>query len=210
MRKYFLLVIVSCFSFGFITAQSIGDTLNALHYNLHLRDVNTTSKTISGYTEITFVTRIGGLFQVPLNLESLTVDSVVVDGLQHFFNQAEKTMHILFANPLAMNDTITATIYYHGQPFHEDWGGYHFSGDYTFNLGVGFVSIPHNLGKTWFPCVDDFTDRATYDVYTTLESGLMATGGGILTETIDNGDETAAWHWQMVDEIPTYLVTVAA
>jgi len=209
MRKYFLLIIVSCLPSGFIAAQSIGDTLNALHYNIHLQNVNTNSKTISGYTEINFVTRIEGLFQVPLNLESLTVDSVIVDGLQHFFNQAEKTMHILFANPLAMNDTITATIYYHGQPFHEDWGGYHFSGDYTFNLGVGFVSIPHNLGKTWFPCVDDFTDRATYDVYTTLENGLMATSGGLLTETIDNGNGTTTWHWQMVHEIPTYLVSVA-
>ncbi|MDP2723894.1 MAG: M1 family aminopeptidase [Bacteroidales bacterium] len=209
MKKYFLLSLVFGFFGGMSLAQSVGDTINALHYNIHLEHVNTNDRTISGFTEITFVTKLAGLTQIPLDLEALEVDSVVINDTRYFFSQAEKTMHILFANPLIMFDTILAKIYYHGQPFHEDWGGYHFSGDYTFNLGVGFVSIPHNLGKTWFPCVDDFTDRATYDVYTTLENDLMATGGGILTETIDNGDGTTTWHWQMVHEIPTYLVSVA-
>ncbi|MBK9357404.1 MAG: hypothetical protein IPN08_08485 [Bacteroidales bacterium] len=48
-------------------------------------------------------------------------------------------------------DTLLVWVYYHGQPFHESLGGFHFAGTYAFNLGVGFESIPHNLGKTWFP-----------------------------------------------------------
>ncbi|MFA5417003.1 MAG: M1 family aminopeptidase [Bacteroidales bacterium] len=209
MKKYILLYLVFSFVGGISLAQSVGDTINALHYNIHLDHVNTNDRTISGFTEITFVTKLAGLTQIPLDLEALEVDSVVINGNRHFFSQAEKTMHILFTNPLMMFDTISAKIYYHGQPFHEDWGGYHFSGDYTFNLGVGFVSIPHNLGKTWFPCVDDFADRATYDVYTTLDNGLTATGGGTLVEVTNNGDGTTTWHWQLAHEIPTYLVSVA-
>lgn len=209
MTKFLsLLILMGFFAFQLV-AQSIGDSIHALHYNIHLQQVNTDAGTISGFTEIDFVTKINGLTEVPLNIQSLTIDSVLIEGESFGFNQDEKTMHIHFASQLGLHDTLTATIFYHGQPFHEDWGGYHFSGDYSFNLGVGFVSIPHNLGKTWFPCVDDFTDRATYDVYTTIENGLTATGGGVLTEIIDNADGSSTWHWKMIHEIPTYLVSVA-
>ncbi|NOY49507.1 MAG: M1 family metallopeptidase, partial [Chlorobi bacterium] len=83
--------------------------------------------------------------------------------------------------------------------------GFHFAGDYAFNLGVGFQSIPHNLGKSWFACIDDFTDRATYDLYATVENSKKAIGGGMLIGSLDNGDGTTTWHWSLTQDIPTYL-----
>lgn len=209
MKQYLLSLIFLFIFSSVLVAQDIGDTLDVLHYDIHITEIQSSNQLIAGYTDLEFVTKIDLLKQIPLNLQSLTVDSVLIDGSLYFFDQGDKVMHILFTDPLGLNDTINASIYYHGTPFHEDWGGYHFSGDYTFNLGVGFESIPHNLGKTWFPCVDNFTDRATYDVYTTLDNELTATGGGTLIETIDHGDGTSTWHWQMIHEIPTYLVSVA-
>ncbi len=209
MKSFSLAFVFLLFFPVMMYTQDIGDTLDVIHYGIHITEVNSNEQKITGYTELTFITKQDQLTQVPFNLQSLTVDSVLIDGVLYFFDQGDRVMHILFSNPLALNDTLNAYIYYHGMPFHEDWGGYHFSGDYTFNLGVGFESIPHNLGKTWFPCVDNFTDRATYDVYTTLDSELTATGGGVLVETIDHGNGTTTWHWQMTHEIPTYLVSVA-
>jgi hypothetical protein len=63
--------------------------------------------------------------------------------------------------------------------------------DYVYNLGVGFDSQPHNLGKTWFPCVDNFTDKATYDVFVTVpNSDTEAICGGNYVGIIENGDGT--------------------
>jgi aminopeptidase N len=74
---------------------------------------------------------------------------------------------------------------------------------------VGFESIPHNLGKTWFPCIDDFQDRAYYDVYATVENGKDAVCGGLLVDVINNGNGTSTYHWALGNTIPTYLASIA-
>lgn len=209
MKRLLVLVLGLCVFFVKSEAQTMADTLDVLHYSIFIHEINTADQTINASADITFVTKADNLTQIPFHLQDLVVDSVIIEGQPYLFSQQEKLMHILFSSPLAANDTIMASIFYHGQPFHENWGGYHFSGDYSFNLGVGFESIPHNLGKTWFPCVDDFTDRATYDVYTTLSDDLTATGGGLLTSVTDHGNGKKTWHWTITHEIPTYLVSVA-
>lgn len=201
-----LILFVSQFVNGQVNA--IGDSIHAVHYNIHLTEVNTADKTISAFTEILITPRINELGYIPLELKSLTVDDVSVNGSPVTFSQQPERIDIQLASSLSLTDTVLVRVDYHGQPFHENWGGFHFSGDYAFNLGVGFVSIPHNLGKTWFPCIDNFTDRATYDLYVTVADTLTAIGGGMWVETIDNGDNTQTWHWHLKAEIPTYLESV--
>ncbi len=192
-----------------INRNDIGDTFHAVHYTIHLNQVDTDNQTISAYTEIRVLPLINNLEYIPLELQDLTVDSVFVNGSLHTFSHIGNVIRIPAAWPVLRSDTLLVGVYYHGQPFHENWGGFHFSGNYAFNLGVGFESIPHNLGKTWFPCVDNFTDRASYDLYVTLENEKTGVGGGILVETIDNGDGTTTWHWKISHPIPTYLESVA-
>lgn len=187
----------------------IGDTVHAIHYDIHLEDVNTGTQTISAFTNVTLTPLIDNLTYIPLELKYLTVDSVKIDGIIHGFTHVDEIIRIPITGKISSTDTLTVSVFYGGQPFHENWGGYHFSGDYSFNLGVGFISIPHNLGKTWFPCIDDFTDRATYDFYVTVADGLKAICGGMLQDTIDNNNGTKTWHWKMVNPIPTYLASVA-
>ena len=191
------------------TMNGIGDTIHAIHYEIVLNDINTNNQTIEGSTKITLTPLIEGIQSIPLELKDLTVDMVIIDDLPYPFSHENEIIRIELPVPLSIDDTITAEISYHGKPFHESWGGFHFSGDYAFNLGVGFVSIPHNLGKTWFPCIDDFTDRATYDFLVTVESDKKAICGGTLIDTKDNGNGTKTWHWQMKHPIPTYLASVA-
>lgn len=209
--KYFYLTFVF-FLIVFIvdgqTGNSIGDTVHAIHYSIHLNNINTASKTIEAYTEVEVQPKVNDLQYIPLELKSLTVDSVFVNGAQKTFIFQNEILRIDLSNPAGINDTLKVGVYYHGQPFHEAWGGFHFAGSYAFNLGVGFESIPHNLGKTWFPCIDDFTDRATYDLFATVPYGKTAIGGGSLIDTIDNGNGTKTWHWQLAHPIPTYLASV--
>jgi len=186
------------------------DTLGAEHYAIHLTDINLTNKTISGYTVSKLVSKINSLTSLKLELASLTVDSVFVDNIKtNLFSHEGNLINIALAAPLNEEDTAQTTIYYHGHPFVDPsgWGGFHFSGDYALNLGVGFDAIPHNLGKAWFPCIDDFHDRALYDVYLTVANDKKAVSGGTLIGVTDNGNNTSTWHWKTIHTLPTYLIS---
>ena len=191
-----------------LKSQSIGDSLHAVHYEINITDINTVDRTLSAHTSILITPVEGDISGISLELIALTVDSVIIDGAISSFSHENGVVQIPLSESISIGETKEVTLYYQGQPFHEGWGGFHFSGEYAFNLGVGFVSIPHNLGKAWFPCIDDFTDRATYDLYVTVENAKKAIGGGILIETIDNGKGTTTWHWQLNHDIPTYLASV--
>jgi aminopeptidase N len=192
-----------------IQFSSVADTLDALHYHIFLTDIDFEEKTIQATTTIQMVpTRNINL--ITLELKNLTVDSVFVEGIKmNNFWQANELLHIPTPATFALTDTIDVAVCYGGQPFHEAWGGFHFSGNYAFNLGVGFESDPHNLGKSWFPCIDDFQDRATYDVSVRLPDSLKAICGGILQTVEDEGDGNSVWHWSITQSIPTYLASVA-
>ena len=208
----FLILIVST-----LTAQKynfnssfIGDTIDAVHYDIYLEEIDFSAKTIQAYTKVQLTPLVDNLNSITLELIDLTVDEVFINDIEiTTFTHEDGFIHIPLLNPVNTNDTLIAEIHYFGQPFCENWGGFHFSGDYAFNLGVGFDSDPHNLGKSWFPCVDDFTDRATYDCFVTVVDTQKAICGGTLIETIDNGNNTLTFHWQIPQTIPTYLASVA-
>ncbi|MBI4648707.1 MAG: hypothetical protein HY738_19510 [Bacteroidia bacterium] len=61
----------------------------------------------------------------------------------------------------------------------------------------------------WYPCIDDFVDRAIYDCYITVQQQYSAICGGSILETVDNGNSTYTYHWRLNNEIPTYLASVA-
>jgi hypothetical protein len=186
------------------------DSLDAVRYGIHIEEVNTTATYIAGYTDVSLTTSFQDVTTAPLDLINLTVDSVFVDDLKITdFIQTDSLVITPLPEPLSSGDTVTIRIYYGGIPFHEAWGGFHFNGSYAFNLGVGLSVIPHNLGKSWFPCIDNFTDRAIYNVYATVTEDETAVGGGLLIEEINNGNGTKTFHWHTDHSMPTYLVSLA-
>jgi len=188
----------------------LSDTLDALSYEIHLNEINTTAKTIDATTIVHLISKIDNLDHVTLELLDLTVDEVFVDNIQvSGFVHNSPWLYIPLPANINTGDEVEVKVSYHGMPFHESWGGFHFSGTYAFNLGVGFVSDPHNLGKAWFPCIDDFLDRAFYDVFVTLDDPKEAVCGGTRISVIDNGNGTHTFHWKLHNDIPTYLASVA-
>ena len=188
------------------------DTIDVLHYTIHLDVLNLTAKEIKGYTTLRFCPRFNGVEHVLLQLLNMNIDSVFV-GEQKILSSgySEGLLNIPLPEPVGIADTVEATVYYHGVPFVDpsNWGGFHFSSQYAFNLGIGFESDPHNLGRAWFPCIDDFHDRATYDVYGRAENDKKAICGGTLISVVDNGDNTSTWHWNLNQTIPAYLASIA-
>jgi hypothetical protein len=192
------------------TRSALSDTLDAISYEIYLSDVNTTAKTISGITKVLLKSKVDNLETVTLELLDLTTTQVFVNNQPVTFNHQSPFLYITLTESINADEEVLVEVHYEGVPFHEDWGGFHWEGgEYAFNLGVGLNTEPHNLGKAWFPCIDDFQDRAFYEVIATVDNPKKAVSGGTLMETIDNGNGTSTYHWKLHNEIPTYLVSVA-
>ena len=209
MKK--LLTIIFIFTTFFATAQNkIGENIDVTHYDIHINEIDFTNHTLQAQTTVT-LTAMSATNAIELELKTLTViDVSSTDVNVSSFSQNEDVLTINLASALAAGTTADFTITYGGNTFNESWGGIMWSGNYVCNMGVGFESIPHNLGKAWFPCVDNFTDKATYDVYVTVPNEMTAVCGGNLESIIDNGDGNKTVHYNMPQEIATYHISFAA
>lgn len=209
MKKLFLLLSLTLLV-SFVNAQTAGDGIDVTRYVININELNFSNRTLQGETFVDF-TATATVQQVILELKYLEVSAVTATGATvSNFSQNDDFLTINLASPLSVGNTVTLDIVYGGNTFSESWGGVEWWGsDYVYNLGVGFESQPHNLGKTWFPCVDNFTDKATYDVFITTTNDKKAICGGSFVETIDNGDGTSTWHWETSQEIATYHISFA-
>lgn len=208
MKK--LLSIILIFTTLLAYAQTPGENINVTHYEIHLNNFDFTNHTLQAQTVVT-LTALNAVNSFELELKSLNVTSVTSnDANVSSFAQSGDILSINLASALAANASASFTITYGGNTFNEDWGGVMWSGNYVCNMGVGFESIPHNLGKCWFPCVDNFTDKATYDVYVTVPTAMTAVCGGNLVNNVDNGNGTHTVHYNVPQEIATYHISFAA
>ncbi|MBR6847839.1 MAG: T9SS type A sorting domain-containing protein [Bacteroidales bacterium] len=204
MKRVLTILIAILALMGCANAQTSGENFNVTHYEIHLWDFNFTSHTLQGEAFIDlYATAPTNTFV--LELQTLTVTDVAADIYEvTSFNQEGNFLTIVIDETVGAGETLTLDVRYGGNTFNESWGGVHWWGDYVYNLGVGFESIPHNLGKTWFPCVDNFTDKATYSLAITVTNDKKAICGGNHTNTIDNGDGTSTWYWEIPQGVATY------
>lgn len=189
--------------------NEIGDNVDVTHYEIHLNKIDFADRTLDAVTTITLTAK-EEISVLDLELKSLAVTSVSCNISDvNNFSQNDDILTINFASAITSGTEFSVTVNYGGETFNENWGGIHWSNDYVYNLGVGFDSQPHNLGKTWFPCVDNFSDKASYDLYLTYGDNMISSCGGLLAETTNNNDGTKTDHWVMSQEISTYLISFA-
>ncbi len=204
-------IIVSLFFAFNSNGTGVSDTLHVIKYAISIDSINYTAKTISGKTTVLVQSKQNGVTTLPLSLLQMQVNGVIngVTGLSYTYN--DTTIRIVLPSTLNLNDTVSVTIFYQGQPKQDasGWGGFYFSGTYAFNMGVGFAADPHNLGKIWFPCIDEFTDHSLYDFFITTPSSYKAFCNGVLSNQTSNLNGTVTWFWQMNQPIPTYLASIA-
>ena len=208
--KRLLLSLALLLAFATMQAQTAGEGIDVTHYGIHLNEVNFANRTLQGETFVDF-TATANVQQIVLELKTLDVTSVTAtDVTVSDFSQTGDFLVINLSAPMAVGATAVLDVVYGGNTFSETWGGVEWWGtDYVYNLGVGFDSQPHNLGKTWFPCVDNFTDKATYDVFVTTTNEKKAICGGELVAIVDNGNGSSTWHWITPQEIATYHISFA-
>lgn len=214
MKKAFLSLLAPVFFTlvpTLLHAGNVSDTIHVHHYAISIDTIDYSQQSIRARADVTVVAKMNNLTTVSLSLLQLTVDSVFAGGSAAPVSYNDTTLTVGLPAAINTGDTVTLTIYYNGQPVQDasGWGGFYFSGSYAFNLGVGFAADPHNYGRVWFPCVDEFTDRSYYDFYiTTAATHKAFCNGDLMSETL-NPSGTKTWHWQMAQTIPTYLASIA-
>jgi aminopeptidase N len=192
-------------------ADPRSDSLDITSQKISLTITDFTGRTVSGYSELKLGAKTSGVKGLYLDLLRFAVDSVTIQGLTLPFSYNDTLLKVTFPTSLQQSDTITAKIWYHGEARQGTggWGGFYWNQGIAFNMGVTLYDIPHGAGRFWFPCFDQFTEKALYEVEITTLSNHTAVCGGILTSETDNGNGTKTWYWRLNQPVPSYLVSVA-
>lgn len=199
-----LLATVTC-------AQDRTDSLHIAHYDINLNITDFANHVVYGYADLTAVAKVNALPQIDLDLKQLVADSVRVEGEGILsFTHEGTLLRIPLQTPANQGDTLHVRVYYSGVPGTDSYfGGFYFSGEYCYNIGVAFRDLPHNFGRGWYPCLDFFTDKSTYTFNIETEANKRAICGGYLRDSIVTDSNTIIWQWQLDEPVPTYLTSVA-
>ncbi|WP_083827973.1 M1 family aminopeptidase [Owenweeksia hongkongensis] len=195
-----------------IDYKAKSDTIDILHYSINLDLTEVQQRIIKGYCDITFTPKMSNVNSIRLDLLMLPIDSILVDGQTANYTYNDTIIKLNLGANLSSTDTGLIKVYYQGSPQGDgsNWGGWHSQSGYYYNLGVGFAANPHTYGRAWFPCFDNFVEKSTYDFTFKTVLPLRPYANGIrISETPLSGD-TISTFWQMTDQIPTYLTSVAA
>ncbi|MFW5805074.1 MAG: M1 family aminopeptidase [Bacteroidales bacterium] len=194
-------------------SQQQVDNTDIIHYEININEVDFQNEAIQAHVNVDF-TLHESASNMYLHLLHLTVDSVM-SGNEHLdYIHNDTILNVLLDEHISPGEQSNLSIYYHGNPVTDPsgWGGFYFKNNYAFNLGVGFEDVPHNYGRVWFPCVDNFTDRATYNFNITTSTDHKAVCNGNIdsvTTQINGTDTSLIHHWTLIDEIPSYLASMA-
>lgn len=195
-----------------MAASSVQDSIHIQHYDIRIDSVDFSQQKLWAVCKLTVQSKVDQLSEVRLSLDGFTVDSISDgSGVGLSFTYDDLNLTIDLASFLDQSETDTITIVYHGNPAEDpSWGGFYWNGtNYAFNMGVGFDEDPHVFGRAWFPCLDVFTDRATYDFHIKVWGEYQAYCNGELTAIEGHGNETRTYHWHLSETIPTYLASMA-
>lgn len=193
-----------------VAQDNMQDSVDVLHYDLHLDIGNKTYKRIEGSAEVTMhvLSRVDSLV---LELCPSDIDSVWLNGTSSSFsyNASVRLLSVPFSGNVG--DTAVVKVFYRKGPYvaSQSWGGFYFEDNIYYNLGIAIYEYPHNVGKAWFPCRDNFYDKATYHFEITAQPDWKAICTGLLDTVVQHADGSSTWCWTLGRQTPTYLVGVA-
>ena len=176
--------------------------LDVTEYNLHQ---------LTAHATIGFNVVDSEAVNLWFDLVELTVDSVHLNGMAIGFDHGEFQLHV--DTPESGWETDTAyelDVWYGGIPYKDPyWGGFYFVSDYIYNLGIGLTTIPPNFGKVWYPCFDNFVERATYTYNVTSAGGRTAHCQGTFLGETQLGGDTVTRSFNLAHPITTHQSAIA-
>lgn len=200
---YFVLIV------AFLPQAAISQnaTLDVIDYQIKINAKGIFNNGFAGNTIIKATNQQDSI--ISLQLEGFRIDSIFLNQQPASFTRTDSSL-IIQNESATPTDTSLISIFYQGYAAKDaTWGGVYTQNNYAFNLGVGFSSKPHNFGRAWFPCVDNFTDRATYTFEIQTGNEYTAVCSGLLQDSSTQQDGSKLWTWRIETPIPTYLAGFA-
>ncbi len=187
------------------------DSIDILNTSLKIDVSDFNARVLYGEADILFKAKVNNINYIRLDLLLLTVDSVKINGSAVSFGYNDSVVSVSLPAALNTGQQQSISIFYHGTPIQPpgDFGGFYWDNYYAFNIGVSFLAEPHNFGKVWFPCFDNFVERSTYHFAITTDSTRRAFCNGYADSNAVNANGTRVWYWTMKDEIPSYLASMS-
>lgn len=182
--------------------------VDSLHYRLDL-SFDVQSKTVSGSVTGTYEVVTPGLTSLVINLyDNMAVSSIASGTTPLSFTRASNKLNVALDRPYATGETFDVTVAYSGTPQSLGFGSF----DWSKHSGVTIISSlsEPTYGPTWWPSVDDPSDKITAEMNYRVDGSYVAVSNGVLTGSTDNGDGTVTWHWNESYPISTYLISIAA
>ena len=187
------------------------DSFDVQHYELFLDVTDYAGQFLDAHATIEFSVLQDGGTRVWWDLvAALDVDSLTWNGNTVDYSQWGDELHVDAPEAMASGDAVTLDVWYRGQPADDPyWGGMYYASNLVYNLGIGLTSIPPNYGRVWYPCFDNFVERATYTYHIQSADGRRAHNQGHLVEEIQLGGDTLRSSWALDHPIPTHLSAIA-
>ncbi|MBI5930838.1 MAG: M1 family metallopeptidase [Chloroflexi bacterium] len=193
-------------------SSELGNTgYDVLHYNLALT-IDPFSRHVQGTTTLQIKAIYHHLASFTLDLRTMAVADVQVNGEPVSFTQYQRKLLIELATPLEYGAIAEVAVTYSGIPLPTDTPYSNF-----FPVGLEYVEGQPRLAfinqpdgaNTWFPCNDHPLDRATYEFHITVPSTLMAIANGIPADPTPLAATQLTYHWTMDVPMATNLAVVA-
>jgi len=183
------------------------DTIDVNIYKLHIDVTDFNTNIIKASCQVNFTAKMNNIDGISLDLLSLQVDSVIFQGFNASYTYNDTLLRISFPQNLNQDDYDSVTVYYQGNPITDasGWGGFYFQNGFAYNLGVGFAADPHNFGRVWHPCFDNFVERAQYEMKIRTLGSKRAYASGIIIDEDNSISGESTRTWKISDPIPTYL-----
>ncbi|MFT5969605.1 MAG: hypothetical protein ACI8ZO_000094 [Flavobacteriales bacterium] len=194
-----------------INFNARSDTFDIQSYEVTLDITDTQNKQLKGFCSISLEPKLNSN-NLTLDLQALAVDSIVWNGQQLSYSHTAAIIRIDVTGLWTIGNPENITVYYGGTPDEDPsgFGGFYFESGYAYNLGVAFSDNPHSYGRVWHPCFDNFVERASYTFHIKTANGYLSHCNGALTNETSLAGDTLVRTWELEEEIPTYLASIAA
>jgi hypothetical protein len=186
------------------------DSIDIIHYDINLDVTDFTTYQLHAHTKVHFRPLVNGISKIDLDLIGLTVDSIK-DPMGNILTSTAYTLgkRINLGATYNLGDSTWVEVYYHGHPLSDpNFGGFYFTSQFAFAVGIDIDDVPHNNGKTWFPCFDNFVEKSTFEFHLTIPMTHTSTANGNLDSTTFNPDTTKTDHWYMPYQNSTFVTSI--
>lgn len=191
-------------------APALGNAgIDVTHYDLDLA-IDPDARTLAGTAQLDIRTTWHGLRTFSLDATGLAISRVSIDGAEAPFVAKEHKLVIDLPAAVPYGTSLQLSITYSAspQPFRSALLPFFDIGLFFEDSRVSTLNEPDGA-RTWFPCNDHPSDRATYAFHLRVPAPLTAVSNGQLIDVTENADNTRTFHWQMPAPMATYVALLA-